>query len=220
MQGNDTATSNGILCGRLMNYDEENGDEVQGGEREVCNGLRGGYDRSNGGGFEDVSHEDLVADSSRESKKERSENHENSTDSDPLVESIFALQSAQEALEKEVQMFREIGREDVSVDDLVRDLPSEITSVDPKLYETSSTEQLHSCKRVHSSFLSFQSEVKETGNTDMDIEFEDLFKQKIESEVEYMVISRNVQELRVAAVDHITLLEEQKTVSLQQTRMQ
>ncbi|XP_022873380.1 WPP domain-interacting protein 1-like [Olea europaea var. sylvestris] len=185
MQGNNTATINGILSGRLMNYDEANGDEVQASELQVRDGIRGGYDRNNDRRFEDVSREDLVADSSWEAKEERSENHENSTDSDPLVESVFALQSAQEALEKEVQKFREIGREDVSVDEVVQDLPSEFTSVDPKL----------------------------------DIELEDLFKQKIEAEVEYLVITRNAQMLRVAAVDLITLLEKQNFRASQQTRM-
>ncbi|CAI9755055.1 unnamed protein product [Fraxinus pennsylvanica] len=167
MQGNDSATSNGIPSGKSMNCDEENGDEVQAGEREVSDGLRGGYDRNSGEGFEDVSREDLVANSSWEAKEERSGNHVNSTYCNPLVESIFALQSAQEAFEKEVQKFREIGRADVSVDDVIQDLPSEFASVDPKLYETSSSEQI----------------------------------------------------LRVAAVDHITLVEDQNTRALQQSRM-
>ncbi|XP_022886514.1 WPP domain-interacting protein 1-like [Olea europaea var. sylvestris] len=218
MQGNDTATSKGILSGKSMNYDEENGGEIQAGERKVSDGLRGGYDRNNGRRFEDVSHEDLVANSSWEAKEERSGNHENSTGCYPLVESIFALQSAQEALEKEVQKFREIGGEDVSVDDF-QDLPSEFTSVDTKLYKTSSSEQVYSCKHVHSSFHSFYSGVKETPNMDMDIELEDLFKRKIEAEVEYLVISRNAQILRVASVDHTTLLEDQNTRASQQTRM-
>lgn len=119
----------------------------------------------------------------------------------------------------EVQKFREIGREDVSVDEVVQDLPSEFTSVDPKLYETSSSDNLHSCKHVNSSFRSFHSEVNETANLDRDIELEDLFKQKIEAEVEYLVITRNAQMLRVAAVDLITLLEKQNFRASQQTRM-
>lgn len=94
------ATSNGLRSERPVDYDGENGDEVQGSERQVSDGLKGGYTRDDEGGFEDSSPAHAVANSSWEVKKERSDNHGSSSDQDPLVESIFALQAAQEALEK------------------------------------------------------------------------------------------------------------------------
>lgn len=50
-------------------------------------------------------------------------------------------------------------------------------------------------------------------------ELEDLFKQKVEAEVEYLAISRTVQKLRVAAVDQITVLEGQKGLASVQTKV-
>lgn len=41
-------------------------------------------------------------------------------------------------------------------------------------------------------------------------ELEELFKQKVEAEVEYLAILRTIQTLRVASVDQITVLQEQK----------
>lgn len=90
--------------------------------------------------------------------------------------------------------FKEIGNI-ASVDDSISDLCTEFTDEEQK----------------HQSFSrASQSEVVETANGGEFTEFEDLFKQKIEAEVEYLAISRTVQKLRVAAVDQITVLEEQK----------
>lgn len=50
-------------------------------------------------------------------------------------------------------------------------------------------------------------------------EFEGLFRQKIEAEVQYLTISTTAQQLRSAAVDQLTLLEEQKTLAIEQARM-
>ncbi|KAL2495783.1 WPP domain-interacting protein 1 [Forsythia ovata] len=211
-QGNDSATSNGIQSGRSLNYGGGNGDDLHAGEWQV-------YDRNSEGGLEDVSREDLIADSSWEVRGERNENH-GSPVLDPLVESIYTLQSAQEALEKEVLKFREVGILDVSVHGAVQDFPLEFTSIDQKLQETSSSKQLQSGQNMQSSFHSLHSEVKEVANrkyTETDLE--DLFKLKIEAEVEYLTISRTVQKLRVAAVDQITLLEEETIMASEQAQM-
>ncbi|KAL2475927.1 WPP domain-interacting protein 1 [Abeliophyllum distichum] len=212
MQGNDSATSNGIQSGRSLDYGGGNGDELHAGEWQV-------YERNSEGGFEDVSQEDLVADSSWEVRGERNENH-GSTVLDPLVESIYTLQSAQEALEKEVLKFREVGILDVSVHGAVPDLPLEFTSIDLKLQETRSSKQLQSGQNMRSSSHSLHSEVKEVANRKYTVtELEDLFKLKIEAEVEYLTIARTVQKLRVAAVDQITLLEEETTLASEQAQM-
>ncbi|KAA8523487.1 hypothetical protein F0562_009910 [Nyssa sinensis] len=114
MQGTNSVTSNGIQSERSMNYDGENSDEVQDGEQQFSKEIRTGFGKENVGEFEDLSPEDLAADLSWEVKEEKSDNHRSSADWDPLVESILTLQSTQEALEKEVQKLREIGKEHIS----------------------------------------------------------------------------------------------------------
>ncbi|KAI3466364.1 hypothetical protein Pfo_023027 [Paulownia fortunei] len=216
MQGT-YATSNGLHSERSVHHDGENGDEVQGSEQQVSDGLRGGYGRDSEGGYEDISPEDVVADLSWEVKKERSDNHSSSSDQDPLLASIFILQAAQEALEKEVLKFKEIS-EDASVDDSASDTHREFTDAEQKLLETSS-EQFPSGEGVQSFSRAVQSGVVEIANRDVETELEDLFKRRIEAEVEYLAISRTIQKLRVAAVDQITILEEQKAPASVQSQI-
>lgn len=94
------SVSNGVRNEGTNEYDGENGDEVQGIGKQVNDGHEGGYGEDGGEGFEGLSPEDVVADSSWVDKDERSENHGPLRDKDPLAESIRALQSAQEALEQ------------------------------------------------------------------------------------------------------------------------
>lgn len=89
----------------------------------------------------------------------------------------------------ELLKFKEIGK-DVSVDDAIPGLSTEL-----------------------------QSEVVELENRAVEAEIEELFKKKIETEVQYMAISGKVQKLRVAAVDHITVLEERKALASEQTQL-
>lgn len=98
MQGT-YSINNGIRNERPNDYGE-NGDGVQGSGQQVNDGHQGGYGKDGEGGYEDLSPEDAVADSSSDVKEERSENHGSMRDQDPLVECIFALQTAQEALAK------------------------------------------------------------------------------------------------------------------------
>ncbi|KAG8365204.1 hypothetical protein BUALT_Bualt18G0080100 [Buddleja alternifolia] len=184
MQGT-YAISNGIQSDRPIDAYGKNGDEGHGSDRQVSDGLQGGCGRDGERGYDNNSREDVVADSSWEVKEERSQNHDSSTDQDPLVESIFALQSAQEALEKEVLKFKDINIDDDSV------------SGEGVLTRT------------------MQSAVVETAEGDVETELEALFKQKIETEVEYLAISRTLEKLRATAVDQITLLEEQKAEQTQ-----
>ncbi|KAK2971950.1 hypothetical protein RJ640_004970 [Escallonia rubra] len=142
MQGNNSVTSNGRQSRRSATYDGENSDDAQGGEQHFDEQHLPGF-RKNGAEFEDVSPEDLAAEPSWEIKEEECENHGSSAGRDPLVESIITLQSAQEALEKEVEKLKEIGKEDVLFDESVQasGLPSE---ADLKVHESSSSFQLRS----------------------------------------------------------------------------
>ncbi|KAL0353439.1 UNVERIFIED_CONTAM: WPP domain-interacting protein 2 [Sesamum angustifolium] len=205
-------TNNGTQNERPKDYDGENGDEIQDSEQDN-DGHRDAYERDGEDGCEESSPEDVVADSSSEVKEERSENHGSSRDQDPLIESIFALQSAQEALEKELVKIKEISK-DISVDDSVSDLHTEFLDVEQKLHKTSSDRRVpQGCSSA------LQSDVVETENRDVETEVEDLFKQKIEVEVEYLAISRMVQKLKAAAGNHITVLEEQKALVSEQTQI-
>ncbi|KAL0443204.1 UNVERIFIED_CONTAM: WPP domain-interacting protein 2 [Sesamum latifolium] len=205
-------TNNGTQNERPKDYDGENGDEVQDSEQDN-DGRRDVYDRDGEDGCEESSPEDVVADSSSEVKEERSANHGSSRDQDPLVESIFSLQSAQEALEKELVKIKEISK-DFPVDDSVPDLDTEFIDVEQKLQQTSSDRRApQGCSPA------LQSDVVETANRDVETELEDLFKQKIKAEVEYLVISRMVQKLKAAAGNHITVWEEQKALVSEQTQI-
>lgn len=94
-----SATSNGKQSGNSMNYDGENSDETHGVEDQIREEVRAAYGKENSGGIEEISPDVLAADISWEAKEERGENHRLSLDQDPLVESILALQSVQEALQ-------------------------------------------------------------------------------------------------------------------------
>uniref|UniRef100_A0A5B7B147 Putative WPP domain interacting protein 1 n=1 Tax=Davidia involucrata TaxID=16924 RepID=A0A5B7B147_DAVIN len=273
MQGANSVTGNGRQSGRSTNYDGENSDEAQDGEQQFSEEIRTGYSKENLGKFEDLLQEDLAADLSWEVKEEKGNNHRSSTDRDPLVESMLSLQSAQEALEGEVQKLKEIGKERILLfDDSTQgsSLASEFISVDPNILEASSLDQFHSGEiRQNSSdffetqVISFEHNVKlleskleearatlkakeakvieleatlesnkslkeemrstielqQKNHREMEAELEGFFKQKIEAEVEYLAISRTIQKLRVAAVDQITIFEEQKTLALEQAQM-
>ncbi|CAK9157819.1 unnamed protein product [Ilex paraguariensis] len=269
MQGTDSVTSNGRQSGMPMNYDGENSDEAQGCDQQFSEEFQIGNGRKEMGEFEEVFQENLGVDLSWEAKEEKSENQGSSSDKDSLVESILSLQSVQDALEKEVQKLKDIGKEDISVFN-GSSSPSKFTYDDPEVHEQSSSDpllcdesgqsashpfetQLVSLKRSVNSLESKLAEARvmlqmkevkiteleatlgrsmsakeESGSTvglqqekyrGVETELEGLFSQKIESEVQYLAISRTVQNLRVAAVDQITLLEEQKTLALEQAQM-
>ncbi|KZV56324.1 WPP domain-interacting protein 1-like [Dorcoceras hygrometricum] len=115
-------TRNGILIEKSTDNNEESGDEGQGIEHQLSNGLQVDFHKNGEGGYKDVSTEDVDAESSWEAKDERSQNNGSSADMDPLAESISALQSVVEMLEKEVLKLTEIGN-DLTTTDLVQDVP-------------------------------------------------------------------------------------------------
>ncbi|KAF5479143.1 hypothetical protein F2P56_005639 [Juglans regia] len=137
--------SNGKQTGRPMNYDGENNDEAHASEQLLSDEVQTGYSKENVVEVEDLSQDDSAADLSWEVKEEKSENDQPSTDLDPLVESIFSLQSVQEALKKEVHKLREIGKEPTSLHDSSTTgggVPADFTTTDPKNRMTSSSDQL------------------------------------------------------------------------------
>lgn len=183
------ATSNGIQSDRPVHCDGENEDELQGSEQKVMNGLPGGYGREKEGAHEDI----LPKHSSVEIQNEKREKLVSSSDQDPLVESTFVLKNAQESLEKELLKFKDIS-EPTSIKYSVLDTQPEVADIRAKFQET---RQLPSSEGVQYFPPTVQSEMVDR---DVQSELEHLFMQRIEAEVEYVVISRMVQNLRVGAV--------------------
>lgn len=62
-------------------------------------------------------------------------------------------------------------------------------------------------------------ELQEEQFRDLEAEVESLFRQKIEAEIEYIVIKRTTQTVKFAAGDQIALVEEQEAVAGEQARM-
>lgn len=260
MQGNFSANSNGKQSGTLTNYDGENSDEAQAGEKQFGEELQTGYSKETVGEVEDLSLDDLAADLPWEVKEEKGETDQPLIDQDPLVDSILALQSVQEALEREVQKFGEIiAKEPISVcNSSIKDSSSaDFASMGPEIHEASSScqlsseetrqsdscfmeTQMHSLKQNISSLESKLEEamamlkvkesriveLEESGSAielqqkqcrEMETELEDLFKQKIEAEVEYLTLTRTIQKLR--AGDQIMIYEEQKALAGEQAQM-
>lgn len=94
-----SVTSNGKQSGNPMNYDGENSDEAHEDDHQISEEVQTAYRKENSVDIEELSPEDLAAELSWEDKEEKSVNHRPSPDQDPLVQSILALQSVQEALE-------------------------------------------------------------------------------------------------------------------------
>ncbi|KAL6553340.1 hypothetical protein OROGR_007182 [Orobanche gracilis] len=137
--------------------------------------------------------------------KERSENRGSSSDQDSLVESIFELQQAQEALEEELLKFKEIGK-DTSADGSLSDTRSDFT-----IMENKSFEQFPSGEGVLILSPSRQSELLGIAKRNAEAELENLFKRRIEAEVEYLAISRSIRKPRVG--DQSTAPEEQRSAA-------
>lgn len=143
-KGADSVIRKGRQNGRSTNGDGENRNEDWGVEQCYDEKVQTGYNSiQRVGELDDLSQPDLVR-GSWEVNGEKVEIHRSSTDIDPLVESIFTLQSAQEALEREVQNIREIG--EISLYDsstLGSNLPSKFASVAKNIDEASSSDLLH-----------------------------------------------------------------------------
>ncbi|KAF5461259.1 hypothetical protein F2P56_021071 [Juglans regia] len=162
MQGAFNATSNGKQIGRSVDHDGENSDEAHTSEEQFSEEVHTGYNKENVGKVKDLSLDDLAENLSWEVKEEKSENHQPSTDRDPLVDSLFSLQSVQEALEKEVHKLKDIGKEPTSSHDSSttgRCMPADFTTTDSETYRPSSSDQLGSVKIRQTALTSLESQV-------------------------------------------------------------
>ncbi|WCJ32523.1 WPP domain interacting protein 2 [Euphorbia peplus] len=146
-QGAYSVTSNGNQNQRSMYYDGENGNDTHVGERQFGKDVHADYDHDEGEAG-DGSQDELAADASWEGKANKTQNHRQPLDGDPLVESIVSLQTVKEALESEVQKFREIGTFSSN--------PVDLIFLDREIQESSSSEQFDDEKVRESSWSESQ----------------------------------------------------------------
>ncbi|KAE8677747.1 High mobility group family [Hibiscus syriacus] len=127
---------------------KENSSEIEAhvGEDQIYEEVQTAHRKENSGEIEELSLDNLAADLSREAKEEKSESHWVSPNQDLLTNSILSLQSVQEALEREIHKFEEIGKEPTSLDDgfvNMESIHADSTFADQ---ETSSSDRLDSEK--------------------------------------------------------------------------
>ncbi|KAK8638435.1 hypothetical protein V6N13_136860 [Hibiscus sabdariffa] len=257
MQGPiSSVTSNGKQYGNSVNYDGENSDEAHEDEHQISEEVQTAYRKENSGVVEELLPDDLAAGLSWEDKDEKSENHQPSPDQDPLVQSILALQSVQDALENELQKLGDIGKEplhDGSVS--ITGVHVDSTFADEEIHETCSSDLLASEKITEgtSGFLGTQiftltqkiiyleskleearvvlrvkesriseleslkssrsqkeesstAELQQDKYREIELDLEGLFQQKLESEIEYLVLTNEVEKLKDAVFEEQTSL--------------
>lgn len=103
---------------------------------------------------------------------------------------------------------KEVGK-DITVDDSISDPQPEITQSSE---QSPSGDKQSFSWAVHPMML-------EIAKRDAEREIEDLFKQRIEAEVEYLTISRTVQKMKVPLADQITCVEEHTKLVSEKAKM-
>ncbi|KAK7322399.1 hypothetical protein VNO77_25778 [Canavalia gladiata] len=257
-QGVFAVTSNGKHSSRPNVYDGGNSGEAHTSEH-FTEGVEASYGNENIVEDEDLLPENLATNLSWDVTEEKSVNNQSSAIEDPLIESISSLQAVQEALEEEVQKFREIGVEAISPDNDSAKCSSAsagITDFDLGLHKSSVSGQsgAEEIKQTASSSLESKLEelqgvlalkdsriaeletslnsgkfpkeesactigLSEEKYKGLEFELEGLFRRKIEAEVEYLAISKVMQNLKVGAGFQLTLLEEQEKLSENQAQV-
>ncbi|WOL06388.1 hypothetical protein Cni_G15122 [Canna indica] len=234
--------SNGKQSENSVNCDAEQSDDGHPSQE-----VRSNFYKENGTVGE-LTRKDLDTNQSGEENSSRKENNRPMQDLDPFLESIDSLQAAKEALENEIQNFREIstnilvddcdgldgqyqeteGISSLTVEANLVELVQKIEHLECKLEEA-----LNDVKTKESKVLELEAILDRTGkevdNTDvslleekchkMEIELENLLQKKIETEIEYMIMMRTTQSWKVLTEDHIALLEEQKSLCRDQSEV-
>ncbi|KAD3067271.1 hypothetical protein R6Q59_018649 [Mikania micrantha] len=208
LQAANSMRSNGRSNGRSGNYDADESDDDRNGD--ILNHVAKTPFSKNGADNENVSLEEALAgENSWEVKEEKTDDdHLGSGDLDPLVDTIIPLQLAQEALKREVQKLKDVGKEDMlSTDDWAQPpLESNEAHLVSKLEKAFNMLELKNIKI---------SELESTLNSTKIInEYEELLTRRIAAEVEYLVISKTIQNLKA---DQTHLTTEQKNVSVTAT---
>ncbi|KAI3974333.1 hypothetical protein MKX01_031002 [Papaver californicum] len=234
--------SNGRQSEVCSNYDEENSEKGQTSDLLAGDVDQKGYCKQNGGDIEDILQNDASGGGSLEKKGEEIESNQTHAEWDPLVKSIISLQAVQEALEIEIEKFGELGNKPVlpSETDInhssplqaeVVDLIQKVNGLERELEEASALlkekefrvveleqmlnrTRLHEEEKLENGLPSVQDECRE-----MESQLEDLFKQKIQAEIEHLIIAATTQNLEGASEAQSLLFEEQKSLSVEQNQM-
>ncbi|KAI3810121.1 hypothetical protein L1987_19730 [Smallanthus sonchifolius] len=195
LQAANSMTNNGRSNGWSGNYDEDDSDDAQNGDT-LNYASQATFSKN------EADYEDLAGENSWEVKEEKVD-HVGSGDPDPLVDSIIPLHLAQEALEGEVQKLRNVGKDDIlSSDDVFKPNDAHLQS---KLEEALIMLELKDTKI---------SELESTLNSSkIKTEYEELLTRRIAAEVEYLVISKTIENLKAGHMGRIDLTVEQKNVS-------
>ncbi|XP_074320458.1 WPP domain-interacting protein 1-like isoform X2 [Silene latifolia] len=169
----------------------------------------------------------------------QSKDQQVSRDCEPLINSIMLLQSAQEALEREVQLFKEIGKgvhslcDDSStatgVDhryssneefDYVQTLENQLEEAQVRLKEKD-LKVIELKKMVKTMIMKSSPQADERGPIEfqrnlwqeMEAELENVFKLKVEAEVQHVVMTGSRKDLGVLIEDQIKFLRDQNFVA-------
>uniref|UniRef100_A0A1J3ILQ2 WPP domain-interacting protein 1 n=1 Tax=Noccaea caerulescens TaxID=107243 RepID=A0A1J3ILQ2_NOCCA len=183
--------------GKMMDYNGENGDEANG---ETSNKKD---DNAGGEGEESINKNDRY-----------------SEELDPLAEAFDGFLTLQEALEKEVERFQEIGKEpmaqrhegageEISPRSEIVALVNNVEQLEITLEET------RSMLKVKESHIR---ELESTTNQDKhslggtETVVEDIFRERIEAEIEYLIYSRSIISLN----SQMKLVGEQESLAEEQ----
>ncbi|XP_010536795.1 PREDICTED: WPP domain-interacting protein 1-like [Tarenaya hassleriana] len=247
MQGDFCSSSSRKQSWRAMDYNGENSGEAHSNGETSCRKDNAGEEA------EELSQEDSSAESI-------AKNSYFSGDLDPLTESINSFLTLQEALEQEIQKFREIGKEPMTLHHHA-DNSGSIHATGERTSEASSSHQLVSGKVIQRDSTSSDSQIsafvknieylevkleetrsmlemkesrirelesmvnlnkfsgeevestsasQQEGFRGTEIGVEDAFQQKIEAEIEYMILSRSIENLKTVSDKQMKLFEEQK----------
>lgn len=227
LQRGNAVSRNGKHTGRSSKFDEH-GDEDRAGEE-----VRSGYYKNNMKAknlFRDDLDGKTVEEIDQKSLKQ------SSSDLDPFMKSVVLLQEAQELLEKELENFGAIGKDQVGDPKLfegieassslfeadLMDLKNKVEKLQSKLEEASATitakeQKLCELEAVLSSnsppdieSSSIRLFSLRQHEEELNSELEVLIKKKMEAEIEYFLITRTTVDLKTLSEDQIGLFQEQK----------
>ncbi|KAJ6832290.1 WPP domain-interacting protein 2 [Iris pallida] len=233
-----SGVGNGRQSENSQNFDTEYYDEAH-----MCEEVRSVYNKENGG-VEDSPREDFDVDLLEEETNGTGGKFRPPSGIDPFIESIVLLQTAQEALELEIQKIGEIGKEatidgqfeetEVSSSPAfeanLAELSREIERLQHKLEAAVATAKAKESKVLELEAIINRTQLpkKETCSTHpplnemhqkLESELERLLKKKIEAEIEFLIITRTNQSWKVLTEDQIALLQEQKSLAGDQAQM-
>lgn len=209
-QGANSGRSNGRQSGRSGIYEEDDSDDAQNGEGRLSEE-----------GF--VSFSKNEADSGDISRDEKVDNdHVGSGDQNVLVDSIIPLHLAQEALEREVQKLRDVGLEDtLFYDDSVQ--PSGSSFLDEESQSSKSAQkrnEVHMQLKLEEALDMLKlkdTKISELESTlsllDIKTEHEEFLTKRIAAELEYLVIAKTIENMKVDHINQSNLTVQQKNVA-------